>query len=609
MSESGLNESEDNPNNEEVHLQSDAVNSDAVNSDSLSASADKVPFDKISFGEVAFENVSVGDFDLVDRFFANQLPEAEAKLLESKLANDSLLRTFFVRYSGFVSDLQMSAKASVAGENALQHVFGNQALDQSTSNSSSSLEKNNVHLKTGIPDLGNSRSSSAEQPESNRFSDSLRSNRFVSQRTFALAVVSAALLIGLALGFLIPTKRATSPEPIAWLVNAHDCQWANGFSPSANMQADDFVKLESGLVQIRFSSGVDVLIEGPAELMLISDMSAKLNRGKVSVKVPNAMKGFEIFSPQGRVLDLGTEFGVTVSDDGVTDVLVFDGEVETFVGDDRSKPIKLLENQSASISNSEINTEKSVDNNFVRKISDAGNQRFAEKKLSKTSFVFDGSIQDGILDQNGRPIGFRTRLPGTGESLPQKDSNLNVDFQSKLLRLTTTRSDINRQARLATGEYFGFKLSEFGFTGREDFSVTVEIPNIPNLENFGQVGLYCGVKSDQVIRGGFIKWGQAGPAPNTIFMVNNNGGDDSDSNKVGLLNAGIDLQLTLSRINNKYSLTAENLTDGGSASLSIRHPKHLDNQTDVHVGVFGANPFSDVRKTVNIKKFTIKVWK
>ena len=98
-------------------------------------------------------------------------------------------------------------------------------------------------------------------------------------------------------------------------------------------------------------------------------------------------------------------------------------------------------------------------------------------------------------------------------------------------------------------------------------------------------------------------------SPNTLFMVNNDGGNDSDSNKVGLLNAGIDLQLTLSRIDNKFSLTAENLTDGGSASLSIRHPEYLDRQNEMHVGVFGANPFSDVRKTVSIRKFTINIWK
>ena len=593
MRESSSNKSDTHSDSDELHLRNGSVDVGAL-----------VPFDDVAFGKV-----SVEDFDLVDRFFANQLTEVEAKLLESKLAKDSLLRTFFVRYSGFVSDLQMSARASAAGENALQRVFGNQALGQCDPSNSAMRENSTVLSKASERDLSNSRpSNGVEKPQSDISSDPLRFRGYISQQKFALGGV-AALVIGLVLGFWIPTKKGATPEPVAWLVNAHGCKWVKGFSPSANMQADDFLKLESGLVQVRFSSGVDVLIEGPAELMLISDMSAKLNRGKVSVKVPKSMKGFEIFSPQGRVLDLGTEFGVTVSDEGVMDVVVFDGEVETFVGDDQTQPIKLLENQSASISNSEINTEKSIDNNFVRKISDAVNWRVAKKKLSKTSFVFDGSVQDGILDSNGRPIGFRSRLPGTGGDLPQNDANLEVDFQSNLLRLTTTRSDINRQAGLAAGEYFGFELSDFGFTGNEDFSVTVEIPNIPNLENFGQVGLYCGVKSDQVIRGGFIKWGQAGPAPNTIFMVNNNGGDDSDSNKVGLLNAGIDLQLTLSRMNDKYSLTAENLTDGGSASLSIRHPQHLDNRTDLHVGVFGANPFSNVRKTVSIRRFTIRVWK
>lgn len=572
-----------------------------------------------SFSE--FEKVSETDFDLVDRFFANQLNDEEGRGLEVRLKNDSLLRAFFVCYSSFVSDLQMSARVEVAGESALQKVFESQ-IDEEQGSSHSAMKNDQSLDSTSNPiafnGLGDNEITIApEISGAHRGAEGdqngkveLQQKKYRSPTVLVYLGIFAALVVGLVLGFWIPSvQRDSTSEPIAWLVNAHACQWSGGFVPAANMQANDYVKLESGLVQIRFVSGADVLIEGPAELILLSSMSAKLNRGRVSVKVPKSMKGFEIYSPQGRVLDLGTEFGVTVSDDGLTDVLVFDGEVETFVGNDKSKPIRLMENQSASISKSEINTDRAVSNDFVRRISDATKLRPRKKTRQTTSIVFDGSNSDGLRDKNDRPIGFASRLPGTGEQLHHNDSNLVVDVQSEVLRLTTTRSDINRQARLDTGEYFGFELSELGFTGEEDFSVTVEIPNIPNLENFGQVGLYCGAKSDQVIRGGFIKWGKTGLSPNTLFMVNNDGGDDSDSNKVGLLNAGIDLQLTLSRIDNKFSLTAENLTDGGTASLSIRHPEYLDHRNDIHVGVFGANPFSDVRKTVSIRKFTINIWK
>ena len=568
-----------------------------------------------------FENVSEADWDLVDRFLSNQSNDEEAKQLEVRLKNDPLLRAFFVCYSSFFSDLQMSARGQFAGESALQKVFDRQTEgNQRSTNSAVKIDESEDSTSKGVGFNGLVNGEVTVAPrtsKSHRGTDGdhncgieLHRKKHGNQRVFACLSIFAALLVGLVLGFWIPWDQADStPESIAWLVNAHDCQWAGGFVPAANMQANDHLDLESGLVQIRFVSGVDVLIEGPSELILLSNMSARLNRGKVSVKVPRSMTGFEIYSPQGRVLDLGTEFGVTVSDDGLTDVLVFDGEVDAFAGNDKSKPIRLLENQSASISESKIDTDKAVSNDFVRRISDATKLRPKTQTRQTTSIVFDGSNSDGICDKNSHPIGFISRLPGTGDQLHQNDTNLVVDVQSEVLRLTTTRSDINRQAGLATGEYFGFKLSEFGFTGEEDFSVTVEIPNIPNLESFGQVGLYCGAKSDQVIRGGFIKWGKTGFSPNTLFMVNNDGGNDSDSNKVGLLNAGIDLQLTLSRIDNKFSLTAENLTDGGSASLSIRHPEYLDRQNEIHIGVFGANPFSDVRKTVSIRKFTINVWK
>ena len=52
----------------------------------------------------------------------------------------------------------------------------------------------------------------------------------------------------------------------------------------------------------------------------------------------------------------------------------------------------------------------------------------------------------------------------------------------------------------------------------------------------------------------------------------------------------------------------ENLTDGGASTLTIRHPEFLDGEADLYVGLFGANPYSDVRKTIVIKEFSVTVW-
>ena len=77
-------------------------------------------------------------------------------------------------------------------------------------------------------------------------------------------------------------------------------------------------------------------------------------------------------------------------------------------------------------------------------------------------------------------------------ALPERDPNLRLRPDRRALELTTTRSDINTQERMPTGEYLGFRLADLGFTGKEDFEISATIPNIPGLKVVGQFGLYAG---------------------------------------------------------------------------------------------------------------------
>jgi hypothetical protein len=72
--------------------------------------------------------------------------------------------------------------------------------------------------------------------------------------------------------------------------------------------------MKSGIAQIEFYQGARVLIEGPAELQLVSSGEATCTRGKLSANVPPQAKGFRINTPKGTIVDLGTEFGLDVSD-------------------------------------------------------------------------------------------------------------------------------------------------------------------------------------------------------------------------------------------------------------------------------------------------------
>ncbi len=61
-------------------------------------------------------------------------------------------------------------------------------------------------------------------------------------------------------------------------------------------------------------------------------MKAKCRFGQMRVHVPPHARGFKLMTPDAKVVDLGTEFGLKVSDSGKSDVHVFDGEVEVYPG-------------------------------------------------------------------------------------------------------------------------------------------------------------------------------------------------------------------------------------------------------------------------------------
>ena len=219
---------------------------------------------------------------------------------------------------------------------------------------------------------------------------------------------------------------------------------------------------------------------------------------------------------------------------------------------------------------------------------------------------FRRAIPGSLQDSQGQGVGLTHRLPGTGTALPLRDPNLHLDSSQQVLLLTTTRSDLNTQDRMPTGEYLGCRLSDLGFTGPEDFEISTTIPKIPGLDVVGQFGLCVGTDSTANIRGGMLSQDQ--PDRYHVFLVNNFQGIDKDPNEIGLMTTGDDLRLTLRRSAGRYSLTVENLTRGSSNTLTITHPKYLDGRADLFAGIFGANTQSDVPKTLSIKEVRFTIW-
>jgi len=93
-----------------------------------------------------------------------------------------------------------------------------------------------------------------------------------------------------------------------------------------------WLHLKSGAVQIEFYSGARVILEGPSSLELVSQGAARLEYGKLSARVPEPAHGFKVYTPEGVVTDLGTEFGLNFAKAQPVKLEVFEGKVEMATG-------------------------------------------------------------------------------------------------------------------------------------------------------------------------------------------------------------------------------------------------------------------------------------
>lgn len=119
-------------------------------------------------------------------------------------------------------------------------------------------------------------------------------------------------------------------DTVAVLLQAPEAEWAETGPPrrAGSPLAPGWLRLQSGLAQLEFYNGATVILEGPAELKLISRTEAYCARGKLRALVPPQAVGFRIGSPKLDLVDRGTEFGLEVGDGDKTEVHVFKGKVE-----------------------------------------------------------------------------------------------------------------------------------------------------------------------------------------------------------------------------------------------------------------------------------------
>lgn len=155
-----------------------------------------------------------------------------------------------------------------------------------------------------------------------------------ASRTQIWAIAAGVVVLLGALGVWLTLRggedrRRETSRAVAMLNRVVNARWASpdGAPRLGAPLEPGRVRLESGLVQIVFYQGARVVIEGPAELQLVSSSEAVCVRGRLTAEVPPQARGFRVTAPRLEVTDRGTAFGLEVGEQHA-EIHVFEGRVE-----------------------------------------------------------------------------------------------------------------------------------------------------------------------------------------------------------------------------------------------------------------------------------------
>lgn len=124
-------------------------------------------------------------------------------------------------------------------------------------------------------------------------------------------------------------KDAVSPAVVAVVEGQSDPEWLDGeqrATGSLLFQGD--YRLSQGSIRIRFNNGALVHIESPARFSLDTDAMMTLDEGRLVSHCEDRAHGFTVRTPYSDFIDLGTEFGVSVTPWREAQLHVFQGEVK-----------------------------------------------------------------------------------------------------------------------------------------------------------------------------------------------------------------------------------------------------------------------------------------
>jgi hypothetical protein len=244
------------------------------------------------------------------------LPPDEAVALEQVIQQDAAVRALYIRYAHFCAGLEWSFSDPF------------EALPETIPGANNPKPQNPVVRALGLlgdTTLGPESSHSSNKQPPLVFTVSTETPGMLAgplsfigrPRMLWFGGIFTVALIGFGLW-------AVSPRTPLDVVAAQ----SGNLVAAAHAEVSS-LHLDSGKAKLMLPKVGYVEAEGPADFALLGPMRARLNSGRIKMRVTeDTGRGFVVETPYGEVTDLGTEFGLDLTEQGKAGLVVFDGAVD-----------------------------------------------------------------------------------------------------------------------------------------------------------------------------------------------------------------------------------------------------------------------------------------
>ncbi|QDT65471.1 FecR protein [Calycomorphotria hydatis] len=162
-------------------------------------------------------------------------------------------------------------------------------------------------------------------------SDAQTSNRSPSpiSRWPVIFSIACSVLLLLVVFDLPGIFRGDAQAAVAIMSDSVGAEWEGPGDIKAGTELrPGQLKLLQGIAEVKFPSGTRAILKAPTHLELVSEEEVYLHRGEVVVHVAGiAGQWFRMETPTSQLLDIGTEYGVSVDPENASVLQVYDGEV------------------------------------------------------------------------------------------------------------------------------------------------------------------------------------------------------------------------------------------------------------------------------------------